>query len=79
MSLLLTQFFPNNNYTARHQNLIGQKNMKKKIKNHDASHSPQRGSHKNSNSQFESANVNLANMKMRMLNAPNGNAQQAYL
>ncbi len=40
MSLLLTQFFPNNNYTARHQNLIGQKNMKKKIKNHDASHSP---------------------------------------
>ena len=83
MNLLLTQFFPNNNYTARHQNLIGQNKLKKKIKSHEnTSHSPPRAQHLKANSthQADQQALNLGNMKMRTNN--NGNSQlsqQAYL
>lgn len=42
MNQLLTQFFPTNNFTARHQNLIGQNKHKKKIKSFEISNSPTR-------------------------------------
>ena len=35
MNMLLTQIFPNNNYTAKHQSLVGQK-LKKKTKNYES-------------------------------------------
>lgn len=75
MNLLLTQFFPNNNYTARHQNLIGQNKLKKKIKSHDASHSPPRAYQGKTNAthQADQQALNLGNMKMRTNNQ--GNSQ----
>ena len=71
MNLLLTQFFPNNNYTARNQNLLGQNNkLKKKIKSHDLSQSPPRGSNQASSkaaAYAEGQSLNLTNMKMRSM------------
>ena len=80
MNLLLTQFFPNNNFTARHQSLIGQKKLNKKVKSHEVNNSPPRASNKsNQPQQIDASGLNLTNMKMRVSNGHPSQNQQVYL
>ena len=81
MNMLLTQIFPNNNYTAKHQSLIGQNKLKKKVKSYEGSHSPPR--QQNVKLQNHSANIdnsyqhaNLANVKLRMPHQRNDSYNQ---